>query len=184
MTKHTVQFHQRQLIWTTRSFSHLVLLCSLNGWQWSRAVSAQLALWQRVGLSLLGQYGKRMMSCWWTQKVIMWNIILFTPSVIIRSRSELFEHQCSPLTHAHCLALTLRVLQGTLDWISHQMASIMSVSGFKVPQWLRNYKVQSLLLQLHQARLLWWKMSMTRLCSHCSTCLLPERCETICISVC
>lgn len=62
--KYTAQFHQSRLIWTTRSFSHLVLLCSLNGWQWSRAVSAQLALWQGVGHSLLGQCGKRMMSCW------------------------------------------------------------------------------------------------------------------------
>lgn len=48
------------------TFSHLVLLCSLNGWQWSRAVSAQLALWQRVGHSLLGRCGRSVMSCWWT----------------------------------------------------------------------------------------------------------------------
>lgn len=53
-TANTAQFHQSRLIWTTYSFSHSVLLCSLNGWQWSRAVSAQLALWQGVGHSLLG----------------------------------------------------------------------------------------------------------------------------------
>ena len=76
------------MIWTTRSFSHLVLLCSLNGWQWSSAVSAQLALWHSVGLSLLGRYGKRMMSLWWIRKVIMWNKMLFTLSLIVRPRSE------------------------------------------------------------------------------------------------
>lgn len=65
-TENTAQFHESRLIWTTHSFSHLVLLCSLNGWQWSTAVSAQLALWQRAGRSLLGQCGKRMMSCCWT----------------------------------------------------------------------------------------------------------------------
>lgn len=43
-----------------------------------------------------------------------------------------------------------------------------------------NEKLHSLLLQSHQAGLPWWKMKMAESCSHSYTCLLLDRCASVC----
>lgn len=48
----------------------------------------------------------------------------------------------------------------------------------------RNEKLQSLLLQSHQAGLLWRKMKRAESCSHSYTCLLLDRCTSVCIFFC